>query len=1771
MANVFDQFDAPNNVFDQFDKPVEPKKEEPKEDSSLLRQAADIPLGIAKGAATGFRLIADAFGADNPVSAAIKNTEDYLGGLFSAQSKRDSQEVARIMKEAEDKGVGDQVRAALQAFSTAPVDLVTQALGTAAPVLAGGILGIATRLGFGAATTALGGAMGAGTVKSTIYDAVKDALIEAGELPQVAEERAKKAQEYTGDNWGSILAGTALGAVAGRTGIEKQILGRYAQKQAAAQAPKGAIRRGAEGAVTEAIPEVAQAGQEQLAENIALQKEGFDVPTFRGVAGAGALEGLAGGALGAGVGVADAPKSRGIKDQRIREAVERFGAEDERAAGEASVDTRGTEPSVSVPPRGDEAPAEPVVTEPERLGSDIESSAAPAGGEGAGDAALETTPEVAPEVTPEVTPVADEYDSTFRSVSKDDKLYKKYDEIKALAKDDYATANENIKKLEDRNRSIFDYLKQSGVNPNEYLAAGSSKSFEGLSQEQQDGLSLLRQGINEIQYITSDIRTYEAELAKAQEEAKTKEKVEGEEVTEEKKNIQGIQRKIEANRQAKLLREQFAKSQEQLRARVDAGVSNADRFLQDPVTYDKRDDANVDFDTGEVTPGRALLFSRQTDPQARGMKKADVDNAVSDVTSVWTNSPKVTTVQSISELSPEIQELIKEQGVTPKGLYVTSTKEVFIVADNVTNRTDAILTLIHETMGHFGMRSILGDRYKPVMLEIYNSNAEVKKLADAYRKENPKASIELATEEVMAEMAVVALNKYNERRKQKSALPKPLRQLIQFLRRVLSQIPGIRMNNVTDWDVVELISNAGRFVQEGRINYDRFTQGKLPKAPAKPAKTEALARSKFQGRAGPGRTAPMGGPTTWDKAKSYLNPMNLTRISTPNRKLVFKTFTLRMLKDIVGDSLNGVKNAIGVIERMSTTRNQIMKTGGEILDKKIMELNKKDPDQLRLLGEVAVEATRREIDPDTQRGKDKALDDAWDLMTDDAKETYRAIRKFYEDQIKGIINDLKDRMRQVYANDPVKMQEALVAIDKEFTAKLKGPYFPLRRFGNYWFQVGEGKDKEFYMFESAFDRDHWMKVRKEELAAANNPAEVAFGDSIREGADSAHGAMGSNALFQEIDKMLDGVVTSGRDPLAIRRDLEDSIKQLVYLTLPQGNFRRMFINRKGVQGASTDIARIFAGSVVNIAYQRARLKHSDEYYNAVEGAFGELEGMPSGKQKQFLQDVAEELESRNSHVLGVEPTTAAHKAANLGTQFTFLWLLTSPASAMVNVIGAGTIGGSYIGARYGYLQTSNKILKYMKAYAATAPKVTEGTTVFPTLEKATKLNALQKKAYDRFLHDNAIDVTLQHDLAGVSERPSALYTGTMNKAVQVMSSLFHNSERASREVLSMAAFDLAYEKAKRDKKSDEDAFEFAIQEAKDLVMMSVGDFTRASKPPVLTGPVTKLMFQFKQYSLLMTYNILRNTYIGFWPKKNATKEEKLAAKEARRRMYGTLGTTFLFAGAKGMPIFTVGMMLIEMLSMLGDEEDEIEDGEEWLYRHLEDTVGAKNAQALMRGVVTQATNVSLTERTSLDLADLWFRDSGNQKTNEDEARAWLINFMGPTVGLGLSIPKAVDLVNNGQPDRALESLLPTVFRSIAISARYAEEGAKTTRGVVIKPEEDITYGDLFMRGLGFTPEDVMQKQKEIIARKGMAQKIEYRRDKLLTALFNSYDVGDDEAFDIYLDKIIDLSIKYPELGITSETINESLSRRIKDRIEQQELGGVDKKLYPRLIEEVRER
>jgi hypothetical protein len=305
------------------------------ESQSGFRQVADVPLQVTKGAVQGVRMLTDVLGADNPVSKGLRGVENYVGDLLSAQSKKDSREISRIMKDAEDKGVADQVLAGVKAFSVAPVDLLANVFGNAMPVIAGGLATTLLR-GGAMATTAVGAgtgaAMGTGSVKGSIYEAVKDVLSTNTKLPpDQIEKRAALAQSYNGENLDQILMGTAIGGLSAATGLEGVVARQMAQKiagrsagnilqreavekatQAATKtaAKRGPYKQGAITGVTEAGTEFGQEGQEQVAQNIAQQREGFDVPTFRGAVGAGTLGALTAAGLGTAVGAREGSQAR---------------------------------------------------------------------------------------------------------------------------------------------------------------------------------------------------------------------------------------------------------------------------------------------------------------------------------------------------------------------------------------------------------------------------------------------------------------------------------------------------------------------------------------------------------------------------------------------------------------------------------------------------------------------------------------------------------------------------------------------------------------------------------------------------------------------------------------------------------------------------------------------------------------------------------------------------------------------------------------------------------------------------------------------------------------------------------------------------------------------------------------------------------------------------------------------------------------------------------------------------------------------------------------------------------------------------------------------------------------------------------------------------------------------------------------------------------------------------------------------------------------------
>ncbi len=192
------------------------------------------------------------------------------------------------------------------------------------------------------------------------------------------------------------------------------------------------------------------------------------------------------------------------------------------------------------------------------------------------------------------------------------------------------------------------------------------------------------------------------------------------------------------------------------------------------------------------------------------LQTGQVERLAARITKGWVNAPEIVVVATEADLPVRIRgQLVREKrkaGVTP-GLFDTQTKKVYLIADNLSNAHDVILTVAHEVAGHYGLRELLGSTYTTTMNSLYGGNLEVRMQANAKLRENKKLSKEMAVEEVLAEMA--------EQEKPTPIVKSALRQLYERLRAWFRTT--FNLGNVTDAEVQQIVANARRFVIEGGV------------------------------------------------------------------------------------------------------------------------------------------------------------------------------------------------------------------------------------------------------------------------------------------------------------------------------------------------------------------------------------------------------------------------------------------------------------------------------------------------------------------------------------------------------------------------------------------------------------------------------------------------------------------------------------------------------------------------------------------------------------------------------------------------------------------------------------------------------------------------------------------------------------------------------------------------------------------------------------------
>ena len=761
-----------------------------------------------------------------------------------------------------------------------------------------------------------------------------------------------------------------------------------------------------------------------------------------------------------------------------------------------------------------------------------------------------------------------------------------------------------------------------------------------------------------------------------------------------------------------------------------------------------------------------------------------------------------------------------------------------------------------------------------------------------------------------------------------------------------------------------------------------------------------------------------GHPTKADAVKD-LKDIIFDVAGVSARKVILPVLQLRQLKDMTRGTLPQLEASVGIVEQLTSYRgnkisgpvNGDVSKSPEGITKRWSKAQGESPAQSRLMGRLMLEVTIRgiEVDPKGEGYSaskvNKALENAWNTLTPEFQEIYRDARDFYARSVQDMVQAMKDRTIGLPEVDRKKL---IAQIDSQFGPdKLMRPYFPLRRFGDYWFQVGEGDNKEFYMFESAAERRRALNERRRELQNGNQKQQD-LADTLYAGQGIStiysHNANTSKVL-KDVTELVDNL-SATQKPLTtvgpttilstfsqqeLKKELNDSINQLVYLLLPQQSMRKMFINRRAVQGASADMLRVFAMTSVHSAYQQARFNYAEPFINNISSADNYIDRLPVEQQIPY-RDFVRELEARTQTVLGIEDKSAWAKMAGRITESTFFFMLTAPASAMLNIIGMQAITMPYIGGKYGYAETNKLMLKNLGRYIGTTAKRTVGplkagafsSIEFPSITDSKDLDPIERRAAERFTQDGQWNISSTHDVFSMSEQPSAMYTGRTNTVKQALAAMFHQAERLNREVAMLTAFKLAYDKFKDSDKKDirgvierdkndnpvklteEEAFEAAIADAGDIAGLTLGDYTRQMKGRIFTKPGVNVLLQFKQYAITTTYVVLRNLYLALGApfskgeiaqfraelekNKDLTTEDidrkvgemevqrKEMYKEGRRRLAGILGMAFLYGGVTAMPFFSMLGPLVRMFND-DDDDDEFRNWQNDFYNGMEDMLG----------------------------------------------------------------------------------------------------------------------------------------------------------------------------------------------------------------------------------------
>lgn len=894
------------------------------------------------------------------------------------------------------------------------------------------------------------------------------------------------------------------------------------------------------------------------------------------------------------------------------------------------------------------------------------------------------------------------------------------------------------------------------------------------------------------------------------------------------------------------------------------------------------------------------------------------------------------------------------------------------------------------------------------------------------------------------------------------------------------------------------------------------------------------------------------------------------------RKHILGAFTPSQLAKLVKDKIPALTRVVDLGRKFNAKRQQYVDEMKDIM-KPWLKLQRNDREQSQLLATIMHLATVNGVDPSipakervASTPQSDTLDDLWEKLGEPGRKIYIDVRDYYAEQYEKYKDLLNKRIEMMGISDEEKTK-FMDLLKKQFESdKVAKPYFPLMRYGENWLRVGKGKDMEFYMFESASERNRFAIRRAKEMG---KPLKDLYADGTLKRGDQLKNMMEES--FADTTKLKE--VLAAVDKLGIDTDkasIKDEIYQMYLLTLPEKSFRKQFIHRKNTAGFSADALRNFGTAGFRMSNQLAKMEYQPQIVNTLDEARESIKDDPdASKYRPYIEEVAADFDAA---VNPKNENSILNFAANGLSTLNFFYYMSSISSALTNMTSLPVFGYPTLLAEYGKTPGGAKdvhkeLVRFMNVYKEVGFRRKGGDKdkiekiknsnlspeekdkrireeerkteyVMPSIRNALT-NADEIKAYDEFAADNLFSFNRSMDLLNIVKSPSQEATNPnilkvpVQAATDAVSTLFSMTEQLPREMMAMAAYRLG--------RSQGLSHDEATKKALDLTHDAMYDYSMFDTPRYFRGPVGRTIFQFKKFSQNTAFYLTTNFLQMF---KGA---DPTIRKQAATRFFGTLGMTGMFAGLTGMPLYTVMSTVAEkVLSAFGDDDDDEDSAafqirkygfDLWFKKWLSENFGANVATYVAMGPVTGLTGADFNSRVKLN--DLFFQD-------------WEFKgLLGPSFGMFENAQRAYDRFKEGQTERAIETMMPAFIRQPLKAYRFSEEGVKTPKGYEVVAQEDLNWMDIAMQSIGYAPIKVSAKQTENFKLKKLEQEREEERTELLKrSVYARRGISDEDPDDIQED-IDKFNSKFPNRRILPVTIMQS------DQARRRQERAVDQGLY----------